>query len=714
MKFIKWFFGIIFFLIISAAVGGYIFLRNFDLNRYKPMIEKTVFEKTGRQLTLAGNAELGISLIPTVIINDVSFANPDWAKNPQMVTVKTVELRVALLPLLKKQVIIDRALLREPKIYLETSKDGQSSWDIQLVDSNNGQTSAQGWIIKNAYAEETENPLGFLTDFVAREVLIEKGAVEYYQHKDKSVQKLNIDEFKLDTEGMDSPLNVSWSLLLNDMKITGNGELGSLAALFSATGEYPIKVNVKALNISAVVNAKIKNLMNDRLSASFDYNVYNPAGNFNAPETTVIGTGNATMKKVSLNIAKLDVVKNVLKGTVSADISGKKPMINADLRGETFDLRSLNTSSPTAFELNLIKSAQAAEFIPNDKIPFDLLTTANANAALKLGKLIVNDEIAIDNLVVKAVLNEGLLLIKPLTFDLGGGKADITATVNAVNQSLSVNGSTTDVVLPDVVKSLRAEGTDGFGFFSGGKTQTSFNLSGSGDNYRSLVNKLNGQVIAIAEDAKMQSGKLKYLNGNFVNQLLTMLKIDSSKVEKFDLVCAVVRADIKDGVATFPKGIAIDSDKLDIVSNGTVNLRNEKIDLSLNAFGSGFADVSVVQALSNLIKIGGKIQSPSIAVDQGGAIKTIAGVALSGGAFAGAQMLLDKDTAPCYTALSGTAFADKFPKPTGVVNATQKTYQGASDLLSSGANKLKESAKELNNIRKNLMNNLKSNKKDKK
>ncbi len=705
MKFIKWFLGIIFFMVIVTAVGGYIFLKNFDLNRYKAMAEKIAYEKTGRKLVIAGDANLGISLIPTIVINDISFANPEWAKNPQMAKIETLELRFALLPLLKKQIIVEKALLKRPQVYLETAKDGQNSWDIKLPQTDKTMTTSHSWFIKSAYAAENDNPLDFLSEFTAREVALQNGVVEYYQHKDNSSQKLDINELNFDTEDINSPMNASWDLAFNGMKFEGEGIFGSLATLFSATGEYPIDVDMKALNVKAVISAKIKNLMNDKLSATFDCNVYNPAGNFNAPETTLIGNGNATLKKVDFDIKTLNVVNNVLRGNVSADISGKKPMIIADLRGDIFDLRNFNTAKPTAWNFELVKSAQASALVPNEAIPFELLQIVDANANIKLGKLVVDNEIALNNLAVKAVLNNGVLNVKPLIFELGGGKADISAIVNAVNNSVTVIGATNDVILPEVLKILDANNSKTFGFLSGGKTQTSFNLSGSGATYRTLINNLNGQVIAIVEASKMQSGNFKYLNGNFINQLLNILKLDTAKVENFDLTCAVVRADIKDGVASFPKGIAIDSDKIDFVSNGTVNLKNDKLNLTLNAYGSGIVDVSLVQALSNLVKIRGTIQSPSITVDQGGAIKTIAGVALSGGTFAGAQMLLDKDAAPCYTALSGTSFQNKFPKPTGVTNAAQKTYQGTSEAIDNSAAMIKNSAKEIKNLGKDLLNN---------
>ncbi len=707
MKFLKWFFGIVFVVILAIAVLVYVFLKNFDLNKYKTFAENMVYEQTGRKLTIAGDASLGISLIPTIVINDISFANPVWAKNPQMAKIKTIELRFSLLPLLSKQIVVDRALLKEPQIYLETSEDGKNNWDISFASTDkSAAVSESGWLIKSANAAEKDGMADFLSDFVAREVAIENGIVKYYDSKTKSEISLNINQISFNTEGINSPINVSWDVVFNGMELNGKGELGSLSALLSGMGEYPLKLDVKALGIKALLNAKIKNLTSDKLSAVFDYNIYNPAGNMNAPETTLIGTGNATLAQINLDITNLNIVKNLLKGKISANISEKIPYITASIEGDKFDLESLNSSSPTAFNIELIKSAQASAMIPAEVIPYDLLKTVNAKISLKLKQLVVNLDLLLKNVNLQANLNNGTLNVKPLDFNLGQGKASLTAVVSAASRSIAIKGTTDGILMNDIHREFLVENERDFGFLSGGSTQTYIDLKGSGSTLRAVADSLNGQVVAVVDKSELQSGSLKFLTNSFVSQLLNLLKIDTQKNKNVSLKCAVVRADFENGKITFPKGIAIDSDKLNLVSSGTLNLRNDKLSFNINAYRSGVANVSIVHALSNLIKVNGTLQSPKIAIDESGALKTIAGIAATGGALNGAQMLLDKDTAPCYTALENTIYKNKFSKPTGVANTAQKTYQGASQAVNNGIDMVKDSAKEIKNTAKGLIKNI--------
>ena len=128
MKLVKKLSSIVASIIIILAIGGYIFVRNFDLNRYKPYIEDIVFNATGRTLNMGGDAHLAISLIPTVVINDVSLSNASWAQNPNMAEMNKLEIKFAIMPLLKKQIVIDKLILNGKKVYLERSETSEKNW----------------------------------------------------------------------------------------------------------------------------------------------------------------------------------------------------------------------------------------------------------------------------------------------------------------------------------------------------------------------------------------------------------------------------------------------------------------------------------------------------------------------------------------------------------------------------------------------------------
>ena len=121
--------------------------------------------------------------------------------------------------------------------------------------------------------------------------------------------------------------------------------------------------------------------------------------------------------------------------------------------------------------------------------------------------------------------------------------------------------------------------------------------------------------------------------------------------------------------------------ELTLVSDGNINLVNDKIDFDLRPFSGKVSNTNVMQAISSLIKIKGTLQSPKIALDDKEALKTIVGVATTGGtAYLGSKLLLDADGSPCYTALN----ANRFPKPSGVAATTQNVYQETTDQVGKG------------------------------
>ena len=63
---------------------------------------------------------------------------------------------------------------------------------------------------------------------------------------------------------------------------------------------------------------------------------------------------------------------------------------------------------------------------------------------------------------------------------------------------------------------------------------------------------------------------------------------------KTTLNCAVLRADIKNGVASFPNGIAVDTKNLTLISGGTINRYNQKIDLSLKPSSRNIKDTLIL------------------------------------------------------------------------------------------------------------------------
>jgi len=107
-----------------------------DPNDYKDEVAAAVEKNTGRTLTIEG--DIGLSVFPWLglDIGSTQLSNAAGFGEQPMATVENVQVRVKLLPLLKKQLEMDTVRLAGLKLNLARNAAGASNWDdLQGEDS---------------------------------------------------------------------------------------------------------------------------------------------------------------------------------------------------------------------------------------------------------------------------------------------------------------------------------------------------------------------------------------------------------------------------------------------------------------------------------------------------------------------------------------------------------------------------------------------------
>jgi uncharacterized protein involved in outer membrane biogenesis len=118
--------GIVLLVLLGVAIAVW----TVDPNEFIGPIQARIKAATGRDVAIGGGIDLKLGLEPRLVANDVRFGNAPWAKTPDMLTAKSVEAQVALLPLLQRRFDLIRLNLVDPVIVLETNKEGQGNWDL--------------------------------------------------------------------------------------------------------------------------------------------------------------------------------------------------------------------------------------------------------------------------------------------------------------------------------------------------------------------------------------------------------------------------------------------------------------------------------------------------------------------------------------------------------------------------------------------------------
>lgn len=677
-------------ILIIVFVGGFIFLKTFDLNKYKSFAENLVYEQTGRKLSLDGEAGLKISLIPTVVLRDVSLSNAPWAEPESMIEVKSVEVSMDVLPLLKKQLVINTIDLVNPKVNLAINKEGVPNWDFVPVNASNKQNVAKSGAgdKSSVSAAKTAAALGI----VAKHLQIEKGVIVYNDLQSGNVSNVKINSLNLLSAGMDDNINLDFAVEYNGEVISGKAQVGSINSVLQNYSDFPVKADVKAFGVTVQADLKANNLLQD-VSFLGNLKVSNPSGNFNAPNIKLDTDVSGSLKEIKAVINQLNVAGNVVKGMATVDLEQAKPFIDVNLSSNLINLQTLTMPVKTSFVLPLMPSAYAASFVPDTTVDLKALNSVNAKAKLDVGQLIIDDNFSVENLNLSAVLKDGVLNLKPIKLQTGGGTINAEASINVNGNVFDVDLTGKNIVLQNMLKQLALSDNSSFGIKSGGDTNVRIKLSGKGATVRKMVESLNGQVIAVVGESKIQTGSLKFLSGNFITQILNSLNLKTA--QDMSLKCAVVRSDIAGGKAQFPKGIVFNAKQMVIVGDGTLNLENDKLNFMLHPFNNRLTDTNIAQAITSLLKISGTVQNPKITLDNSSVIKNVVGVAAAGPAYLGSQVLLDGDTSPCYTALQKTEYQNMFSAPSGAKATGQGIYQGTNELINDSVELLTDKAKDV-------------------
>ncbi|MDQ7017292.1 MAG: AsmA family protein, partial [Gammaproteobacteria bacterium] len=108
MKSLKWVLLSLFSLLLLVFILSGVMLYTLDPNEHKTLISEQVEEQTGRNLSIKGNIQL--SLFPWLgfELGETSLSNAAGFGNVPFVKLRGAQLKLALLPLLKQQIKINR------------------------------------------------------------------------------------------------------------------------------------------------------------------------------------------------------------------------------------------------------------------------------------------------------------------------------------------------------------------------------------------------------------------------------------------------------------------------------------------------------------------------------------------------------------------------------------------------------------------------------
>lgn len=583
-------------IIFVPLIGLITFLKLANFNNYKPQIEALALKYANMIVKINGDLKIGVSLKPSIELNDVSVAQAE--NNQPVAQIGQAQVQFSLLPLLKKEIVVDT---------------------VKTSDTN-----------------------------------------VFYSDKDS----VEIKDLAVGMDSFDSPINLSFDTVVSGIQITGDGTASSFKSIQdSEYNDVDAKLQVNALGYTLNYEGGVKGI---------------------------------TKGLTSDGAYEITYKSNKINGNVAADLTGETPYLKLNAASDNLNVYEFSESK-TSENSWLISEAQANELIKNTPIPYDVLKSVNADVNIDLKTVNITPDMALTNVLTDLTLKNGVFKadIKNISGGDGVIKGSAALNANAKNMNVNLNGS--GIVLQKLNKAFANSGNEVLYVKNGGKTDFNIKLNTSGANTDQYLANMDGKVVAIIDPSVMNIKSLERLQGNIIVQILNNLKLNIVNKD-MNLNCAVVRSDIKKGVAEFPKGIALDANDFYVVADGNVNLYNEKIDLDLQPFSGRITDTNVSSVLGSLLSISGTMSNPSVGLNKTQTAKAVVGIIATGGLYNAGDMILSADSSPCYTALQGTAYANHFKAAEGgVKNDASKTYSDTKDAVKKSLTDTKDAVKDLGN-----------------
>jgi AsmA family protein len=215
---------------------------------------------------------------------------------------------------------------------------------------------------------------------------------------------------------------------------------------------------------------------------------------------------------------------------------------------------------------------------------------------------IVSRDFPLRGLSTHISIENGVMILKPLAFAFTQGKLSGAVTIDARKDvpRTNMDARITDIHIEHFIKSGEKP--------LSGTVEARAQLSGVGASVHKVASSANGTITAVAPQGTMKKSLAEWLGVNVISALGLTLSGDQSQT---DLRCAVMSFRANNGVLNSQQ-ILFDTDPTRLDGHGTVDLKNETLDLSLQGKPKHFELVR----LRAPIKVSGSLSSPQISVDK--------------------------------------------------------------------------------------------------
>lgn len=427
LRTLKWITAALLALLVLAAITVELVSWNF----LKPVITDRVEQATGREAAIAGDLSVSLLPRPRLSLEDLSLANPDWARDSQFIEIDRLRIAPGLFELLMGRVELAQVDIDAPVIRLIGRANGPPNWVLEAMESNGSDGAAADSVVIGGVA-------------------VSNAVIQYRPVGAETVRVLEIPSVRLSDNG--DSLSASAIVSANDHEIELEADtdslIGWLAARESFEGELRVGVGDSRLRAEffaagsspledweSRIEADLQSGLQSRVQPVIGWAGFGPGTP--APDIGPLKLAASLQRSGAVWKAErieLTVMENSLEGRLSLDTGEEVPVLEGALESRSFNVAALQAGLGSRDESR----------ITIDSLPvFPALT---AIVELEIAQ-IAGMAMVLTDFSTRLELIDRRLAAEQLSFDIGGGRMEgsIAATSAPGSLQAELDLSTADI-----------------------------------------------------------------------------------------------------------------------------------------------------------------------------------------------------------------------------------------------------------------------------
>jgi len=594
---LKWIAGVF----LAPIVVGVLFIAIFGWNWLRGPIERMTAEKTGRVLAI--NGELKVTFdwpLPRIHADAVTFANPDWAREKQMVTADVVEIVIDLPQLLRQNIIFPEVRLERPVVFLEQGTGGRKNW---LLDINQQDEGARIQIDR---------------------LTLDHGLLGYDDAGQKTSIRSELSTLNTQPAGAGLTFTAQGQYKGLPLKARGNG--GPVLGLRDESTPYPLQAKLIIGHTGVKADGTITSLLKfsavdmrlalrgESLAQLFPLlGIVFPETHAYAIDGHIVHSGRTwRYEKFSGRTGGSDIA-----GTLQVDTGGKRPAMKADMVSKSLDFADIGPligarpgrlqavkQAPSWSSQTAVSTSAQARVLPDLPFKIDRWDSVDAEVTLKARTIRRAKDLLLEDLIVHLSLRDSVLTLDPLNFGVAGGHISAVISLDGRKDPIRAHAQVRarKILIAKLFPTIELSQA------SMGQINGEFDLAGKGNSVGGMLASSTGKVGLVVDGGWISKLMMEKVGLHLWEML--ELKVTGDKLVK--LRCGVADFEVGEGIM-HADALIFDTEVTTIIGTGSIDLGQETLDLTLNQKTKYTSPV----ALRSPIYVRGSFAKSDVKVDKG-------------------------------------------------------------------------------------------------